>query len=192
MAARQGLRHRIRTPSGPSARLHLFAAGSKGFGMSETESAEAPIGGAPLALDQTELFFGMRPDVLQKIADRMTGGAYAPGILVASEGTPGDCLFVIGQGSVEIIKGLGTPEEKKLSTVKAGGFFGEMSLIENRDRSASVRTLEPCIIYALKPEDLQGVAREEPHECRVILVNIARGLSARLRAMDEVFAARSF
>lgn len=160
--------------------------------MAETGQVEAQLAMAPLALDQTELFAGMRPEVLQKIAERMAGGAYLEGILVAKEGTPGDCLFVVGQGSVEIIKGLGTPEEKRLSTVGAGGFFGEMSLIENRERSASVRTLEPSIIYALKPEDLQGVAREEPHQCRMILVNIARALSRRLREMDEVFAARSY
>lgn len=147
---------------------------------------------APLALDQTELFSGMRPDVLQRIAEQMTGGAYREGVLVAKEGTPGDCLFVIGQGSVEIVKGADTPEEKRLNTVGAGGFFGEMSLIENRERSASVRTIEPSIIYALRPQDLQEIAREEPHQCRMILVNIARGLSRRLREMDELFAARSY
>ncbi len=160
--------------------------------MADVENAESGGEVGPLALDQTELFIGMESEVLQKIAGRMAGGAYEPGTLVATEGTPGDCLFVIGQGSVEIIKGLGTPEEKKLSTVKAGGFFGEMSLIENRARSASVRTLERSIIYALKPADLQEVAREEPHQCRIILINIARGLSSRLREMDEKFAAQSF
>ncbi len=156
--------------------------------MAEMDQA----GSAPLALDQTELFSGMRPEVLHRIAERMTGGAYREGVIVAKEGTPGDCLFVIGQGTVEIVSGLGTPQEKRLNTVGAGGFFGEMSLIENRERSASVRTLEPSIIYALRPQDLQEVAREEPHQCRMILVNIARGLSRRLREMDELFAARSY
>jgi CRP/FNR family transcriptional regulator, cyclic AMP receptor protein len=149
-------------------------------------------GAAPLALDQTELFAGVRAEVLERIAAKMAGGAYRAGVVVAREGTPGDCLYVIGQGLVEIVMRLGSPEERRIATLGPGGFFGEMSLIENRVRGASVRTIEPSIIYSLRPADLNDVALDEPHQCRMILINIARGLSRRLREMDEQFAARSY
>lgn len=151
-----------------------------------------PASAAPLALDQTELFAGLRIEVLERIAARMAGGAYRAGVVVAREGTPGDCLYVIGQGLVEIVMGLGTPEERRIASLGPGGFFGEMSLIENRERGASVRTLEPSVIFSLRPADLNDVALEEPHQCRMILINIARGLSRRLREMDEHFVARSY
>lgn len=151
-----------------------------------------PAGANPLALDQTDLFAGVREDVLERIAAQMVGAAYREGVVVAREGTPGDCLYVIGRGAVEIVIGLGTPKENRVNTMGAGGFFGEMSLIENRERGASVRTTKPSIIYALRPTDLRDIARDEPHQCRMILVNIARGLSRRLREMDELFAARSY
>lgn len=158
---------------------------------SELQSAPPPDA-APLALDQTELFAGVRADVLERIAAKMAGGVYRAGMVVAREGTPGDCLYVIGQGLVEIVMGLGAPEERRIATLGPGGFFGEMSLIENCARGASVRTIEPSIIYSLRPGDLNDVAIDEPHQCRMILINIARGLSRRLREMDEQFAARSY
>jgi len=115
--------------------------------MAEMDQA----GAAPLALDQTELFSGMRPEVLHRIAERMTGGAYREGVIVAKEGTPGDCLFVIGQGTVEIVSGLGTPQEKRLNTVGAGGFFGEMSLIENREARGAAPVPDDLGQYRPRP-----------------------------------------
>lgn len=115
-----------------------------------------------------------------------------PGAIIVQEGTSGREMFLIGRGRVEVVKRAGTPREVVLATLGAGECFGEMSLIECRTRSASIRCLEPCFFYSLKSKDLLRLFHKWPEQYSILIFNMARHLCRRLRTMDEIFAASAF
>jgi hypothetical protein len=66
-----------------------------------------------------------------------------------------------------------------------------MSIIECVTRSASLRAAEPAVLFALKGSDLYHLYRHQPAQYAIVILNIARDLSRRLRSIDEKFAAVS-
>jgi len=58
-------------------------------------------------------------------------------------------------------------------------------------RAASLRTIEDSFLFALKSTDLHHLFRHQPAQYAILILNIARDLSRRLRAIDEMFTAVS-
>lgn len=143
-------------------------------------------------LEKVHIFAGLNAEALAALEDACLQRKAATGELVVREGTPGRHLFLIGSGRVEAVKGAGTAREVRLVELDAGDFFGEMSIIECRRRSASIRALEPTLLYRLERGDLLRVFQRWPAQYGILIYNIARDLCRRLRDMDEVFAARAF
>ncbi|MCK6441786.1 SpoIIE family protein phosphatase [Elstera cyanobacteriorum] len=85
--------------------------------------------------------------------------SFAPGDDIVREGDPGDCFYFIEDGSVEVFKS-GPGGTLKLGEVGTGGLFGEMALIDNKPRMATVRAKEPtvCRIFpaAILSQSLEG------------------------------------
>lgn len=73
---------------------------------------------------------------------------FEPGDLIFKEGDIGDYLYIITQGSVNVIK-----DEKVVASLKKGEFFGEIALLNNRKRTATIRAAEPTDVLALKKSD---------------------------------------
>lgn len=116
---------------------------------------------------------------------------YSPGNIVITEGTLGDTLYIISEGSVEVLKNLDEPRELVLDKLKKGEIFGEMSIIESVARSASVRALEePTRVYALHKSDLHRLFKTAPSQFAILILNISRDLCRRLRKIDDLYAAR--
>ena len=138
------------------------------------------------------IFAGLSEEALEALAAACLRFKAAPGKVLVKEGMPGREMFLIGQGRVEVIKRGGSPRKVILATLGAGDLFGEMSLIECRTRSASIRCVEPCVLYSLKSGDLLKLFRKWPEQYSILILNIARHLCRHLRRMDEVFAATAF
>jgi CRP-like cAMP-binding protein len=66
-----------------------------------------------------------------------------------------------------------------------------MSIIECVARSASVRAVEDTFLFSLKGTDLYRLFQRHPDQYAIVILNIARDLSRRLRAIDEKFSAIS-
>jgi CRP/FNR family transcriptional regulator, cyclic AMP receptor protein len=64
-----------------------------------------------------------------------------------------------------------------------------MSMIECVTRSASLRAIEETFLFALKGTALYRLYRRQPDQYAIVILNIARDLSRRLRSIDEKFAA---
>lgn len=103
-------------------------------------------------LSDIPLFGSLTPRVLSQVADRMTIRSYPPGADVIRQGELGDEFFVIGKGDVEIVV-----DGKVVNRLGAGSFFGEVSLIKEQPRNATVRALSPVICFALMKVDFQEV-----------------------------------
>ncbi|MFI5337343.1 MAG: cyclic nucleotide-binding domain-containing protein [Opitutales bacterium] len=113
---------------------------------------------------------------------------YRSGEEIVREGESGNRIFFISAGRVQIVKAHGTAQATRLAEMASGNFFGEMSLVESFPRSASVVAAEDTTVFSLKGGDFYQLYRHRPEQYGIVVLNIARDLARRLRALDEKFA----
>lgn len=95
---------------------------------------------------------------------------------IVTEGQPGDELFLVIRGRVTVEKGgVGIAE------LRAGGHFGEMGLIDNAPRSATVRAIDPTRTMVISRGDLMGLMKRESILAVKLLWSFVQVLSDRLR-----------
>jgi CRP/FNR family cyclic AMP-dependent transcriptional regulator len=137
------------------------------------------------------IFAGLNTGALTEIATAAEEAAFRTGDIIVLEGEPGNRMFIIFSGRVEVVKHLAQPRETILAVLRPKDFLGEMSIIECVARSASVRAVEDTSLFALKGTDLYRLFKRYPDQYAILILNIARDLSRRLRAIDEKFSAVS-
>ena len=98
-------------------------------------------------LAQVPLFAGLDARERKKLAAVCLLKRFPAGALIVEEGKPGLGLFIISSGRADVYRGRGE-ERQLLNILGAGGILGEMSLIDNQPRSASVEAVEPteCLL----------------------------------------------
>lgn len=141
------------------------------------------------------LFGGIEDEELIKFLTFMEQEEFPQGNNIVIEGDPGNCLFLIVEGSVEILKtvpDVGKDGSEQIATLGKGETFGEMSIIDLHTRSATVRTLEDSIVLVLSQKSLSKIWRNHPKIYTLILMNLAREISMRLRSIDARFAISLF
>ncbi len=141
------------------------------------------------ALTGMALFSGLDAEAIAVLAAAAAEVPVGKGDFVVREGTPGRELYLVSQGHVVVVKGAASAGEIILATIGPGEFFGEMSMLESATRSASVRCLVPGLLYRLTSDDVLVLLKKRPDQYAVLMSNLARHLSRRLRATDESFAA---
>lgn len=147
---------------------------------------------APQAfLQAIPIFTGLASSALAEIANAVEEIKFQPGDIIVREGDPGDRMFIICSGTVEVVKCLAQPRETVLAVLRTKDFLGEMSMIDCIARSASVRAVEETTLFALRGIDLYHLFERRPDQYAIVILNIARDLSRRLRTIDEKFAALS-
>lgn len=97
------------------------------------------------------------------------------GATIIHQGTPGDRMFIVQEGEVEIRIG-----DRVLERVGPGGFFGEMSLVDHSPRSASAVTTSAVRLVSLDERKFTRLVQETPG----FALQVLRGLARRLREMD--------
>ena len=98
---------------------------------------------------------------------------------IVSEGQPGEELFIVVRGRVTIEK-----NGVEIAELRAGGHFGEMGLIDNAPRSATVRSAEPTRVMVITRADLMNLMRRESILAVKMLWSFVQVLSDRLRATN--------
>lgn len=99
----------------------------------------------------------------------------APGEVVFDEGEPGDELFVVQSGEIELTRrGLGGP--RRVARFTAGDFFGEISAVEGTRRTARAVAVGPARVLRLDRTTLEAMCVSEPE----IALRLIRGLASRL------------
>lgn len=129
-----------------------------------------------------ELFAELPKQDLARLASVTMVRDFKKGDVIVREGEIGVAFYIVAKGSVEVVKGLGTPAEQRVATIGAGSFFGELALFENYVRSASVRALEDCQCLVLTKWDFN--AELTSSGCRIAIALLA-ALARRIRTMTE-------
>jgi hypothetical protein len=139
-----------------------------------------------LALRQVDLLAHLSLEQLEAVAQLTEEAEYLPGELIVREDDPGDRLFLLLEGEVRVVKSHGTPQELPLRTLRAVDYFGEMAVLADERRSASILAATPARLLSLDGESLRELIREHPE----ISFSIFRVLTSRLRAAESRLAER--
>lgn len=108
------------------------------------------------------------------------GRIYEDGDVIIRQGDPGDCMYVIQSGSVEVVLEDGS-HSVPVAVLAEGDFFGEMALFEREVRSATVRARGQARILTVDRTNLLRRIHEDP----TLAFRVIETLSHRLRQMDR-------
>ena len=134
-----------------------------------------------LMLQSVPLFSAMTLEQLEAIHSCLTEHHYTKGEVLFEEGDIGDEMYIVAEGQVKIFYTLKTSEPLLLTTVDAGSYFGEMSILDRDPRSAAARVSKNSRLFALKGEQLKELIYIMPE----IAFTIFRVLSDRVRRSDK-------
>ena len=135
-----------------------------------------------LILSQIPLFASLPPNGIKFLVKTLDQHDLPPETLLLREGDQGDRFYIVLEGKLEIIKGLGTDEERLLFVRGQGDFIGEMSfLLPSGLRTASVRTLTHVKLLEMPRDTFNQLLQRWPE----VAVEMARTLSLRLRDSDN-------
>lgn len=113
------------------------------------------------------------------------GKVFTDGEVIIRQGDVGDRMYVVQTGNVEVVLEA-DGEERRLSSLQAGDFFGEMALFDKVVRSASVRALGEARVLTIDKRTLLKRISEDP----LLAFNLLRSMSTRVRELnDQVSAA---
>jgi ATP-binding cassette subfamily B protein len=131
---------------------HGFTLSSDGF--------HAKVDGERLG--KLPFFQGMEQEPLESISTLFTTERYVPGQAIVMEGDEGDKFYIIVRGSVEITKNFTPEQATKLAVLQDGDHFGEIALLKDIPRTASVTAIEPTIVLSLRREGFLELTAKYP------------------------------
>lgn len=128
-------------------------------------------------LNQVEIFSKLTRELLEEVASKLKTIYLDADQPVIKKGEKGDSMFIIVDGSVKV-----HDENHVFSELTGGDCFGEYTLIDNKDRSASVTTLEETSLFKLESQVFHELITRNPKFINAVLVTLVN----RLRKLDEV------
>jgi CRP-like cAMP-binding protein len=134
----------------------------------------------PSVLQKYSLFGGLLEEQIERILPLMVQESYAPGDDIIVEEERNDRIRFILEGRVAVVK-----EGIVLSEFGVGDFFGEMEVLDVMPSAATIKSLSTVKIISISNKSLREVYKIDIKSFSLILMNLARDLSRRLRRMDE-------
>jgi CRP-like cAMP-binding protein len=138
------------------------------------------------ALQHYSLFGGLLEEQINAIIPLMEQEAYQAGDAIITEGAPNDKIRFIIEGSVAVMK-----QGLTLSRFKEGDTFGEMEVLDVMPSVATIKALAPTKVLSVSNRNLRQIYRNDIKAFALIVMNLARDISRRLRSMDEKAAQES-
>ena len=127
-------------------------------------------------------FPGIKPGEVEELIANCRVQSYPQGTILCYENATEHTFYMILEGEVQVTKLVNDRENRLLKTLYPGDFFGEMALIHNMPRAATVTTTSPIVVLEL---DKQSFDRVLQHSSSVALAMV-REISSRLRENDEM------
>lgn len=146
-------------------------------------------------LRETELFRDLTGGQIGKILNISRRVTFPEGEIIMREGEEGNTMYIILEGTVEVVKSLvmGEPDEetneqnKVFTRLDASdhAVFGEIALLETTRRTATIKTMTKCRFYEIERERFLGLTGADHGLGYKVFLNLARIVSTRLRKADE-------
>jgi CRP/FNR family cyclic AMP-dependent transcriptional regulator len=141
----------------------------------------APITVSTAVLKSVPMFASFSPDQLRALETMIMRRSAPRGSAIVREGEPADVLYIVVSGRLKVMMGEADGKETILSILGPGEFFGEMGLIDENPRSATVVAIEPCEMLALTRRDFRRCLVENAN----LAMAVMRVLVQRLRDADR-------
>lgn len=135
-------------------------------------------------LRKMPIFGGLSNAALQLIQERCGTTSFVEGEYLFHQGDAAKSLFVLEEGVVAVEK-VWREESIELGRLSRGDCIGEMSLIDMQPRSASVKATEDCRAIEITLSSLHQLYRQDLEQYAMIMMNMGREVSRRLRKADE-------
>jgi CRP/FNR family cyclic AMP-dependent transcriptional regulator len=139
------------------------------------------IGGA---FAMVPLFARLSAGQRERLARKATTRSFRPGTVIVREGDTSMSLYVVLSGRVRIVREAEGGGAIPIAEAARGGFFGEMGLIDDEPRAASVVALEPTMCALLAKWDFQNELRQDPD----IALTLLPILNRRIRELEARLA----
>lgn len=127
-------------------------------------------------------FPGIKPNEVQEIIVNSQIKSYPAETVLCQEDAIESTFYMILEGDFEVTKTINNTEKRLLKTLGAGDFFGEMALIHNAPRAATVKSLSSTVVLELSKEGFDRVLKHSPSVATAMVAEI----SNRLRQNDQL------
>ena len=131
-------------------------------------------------LKKVPIFAHLGESHLERISELFVKRTCRANHVIVVEEESGQSLFIIQKGSVKVSHISDDGKEVILSILKTGDFFGEMSILDGKGRSANVTALSKSELLMLRRSDFLGLLEEYPQ----IAISLLRELASRIRKSD--------
>jgi len=135
----------------------------------------------PKTLQKYSLFGGLSEEQIKTAVSLLTQETYSPGDSIIVEGTPNDRIFFIIEGRVSVIR-----KEKIIYDLAEGNTFGEMEVLDVMPSAATVKAVNTVTVMSISNMTLREIYKNDIKEFSLLVMNLARDLSRRLRVANEM------
>jgi CRP-like cAMP-binding protein len=139
-------------------------------------------------LVSTPFFGGLSDARLDLLVSMLVERRFDVGGTVVSEGEPGRSMYIVYSGELAVSKLGNSGRVIRMADLGPGDFFGEMTLIEMQNRSATVVAESPTVLCELTAQSLYAYYKADIHAYVLVMLNINRELCRRLRHANNRIA----
>ena len=133
-------------------------------------------------IQQIEVFHGLSDTQLERVASIIQRESFSGGETIIEQDAPGDSMYMIGQGQVEVLKRDSRGVNRTALFLGEGQVFGELALLDQGLRTATVIADEdPTLLYSLTREAFEGLCHADTGLGYLMMRNLALDLAFKLR-----------
>ena len=136
----------------------------------------------------TPFFGGLSDSSLDLLVSMLVERRFEAGATIVAESEPGRSMFIVHFGRLEVSRRGDSERAIHMAVLEPGDFFGEMTLIEMQNRSATVVAQSSTVLYELTARQLYTYYKTDVHAYVIVMQNINRELCRRLRRADHRIA----
>ena len=171
-------------------RNRLFPDTDRAIEWAEDHLILSQLGGSEGATEfpfgRLDVFANLSEDELAIVAQSLLRQAYREGDVVFREGDSGNELYILTKGSASVwLRLSGAERATRLITFSPGTVFGEVALLDQETRSATVEADEEMVCYVLTRDSFEKLTTQHPSVAIKLLINLGRELSGRLRRANR-------
>ncbi len=131
-------------------------------------------------MEESKIFEGLGKESMKLVKSIMQKRAYSAGDAIFEEGDIGHEFYIIESGVVDVLK-----SGVKIGELSKNEVFGEMAVIDNQDRAATIKASEDIIVHVITREKFEQLKRDDIEAYLAIVLNISKEISRRLRDIDD-------
>ena len=139
------------------------------------------------ALKLVPFFHNLNQEEVENLAKRLVPRRFSANQIIFHHGDPGGLLYIIGKGKVKITHSTPDGQEAMLAIFGSGDFFGELALLDDSPRSATVEALEPTDTMTLHREDFIRFISNNPDFALHVLKTLAQHIRRLNNQLSDIF-----